>query len=330
MKKFIVEIIPYDKKAVTTAIESGAYAVIVEEEYTEKVKELGKIHIIAKNGDLVPNKDVFFIDINSKEDEEKAARMPENKLVVVETNDWTIIPLENLIAQRKNIIAKVKNKEEAETAVKILEKGVEGILLKTNNIQDIKDVSKILLANGEMLKLEEITITSIKPLGMGDRVCVDTSSNLSLGEGMLVGNTSSGFFLVHSETIDNPYVEKRPFRVNAGGVHAYIKMPSGKTKYLSELKTGDICLAVKYTGETQEVIVGRVKIEKRPMMLVEGEVQGKKVSLILQNAETIRLTDASGNAVSVIKLKNGDRVLGYTEESGRHFGIKIKETIEEK
>jgi 3-dehydroquinate synthase II len=32
----------------------------------------------------------------------------------------------------------------------------------------------------------------------------------------------------------------------------------------------------------------------------------------------------------VVDLKPGDIVLGYTEEAGRHFGMKIKETIIEK
>ncbi len=71
---------------------------------------------------------------------------------------------------------------------------------------------------------------------MGDRVCLDTVSNMVPGEGMLVGNAGSGFFLVHSESLENPYVAARPFRVNAGAVHAYLYLPEGKTKYLSEVE----------------------------------------------------------------------------------------------
>jgi 3-dehydroquinate synthase II len=54
------------------------------------------------------------------------------------------------------------------------------------------------------------------------------------------------------------------------------------------------------------------------------------VSTIHQNAETIRLVDVDGEAISVIKLKPGDEVLGHVEDAGRHFGHKIKETITEK
>ena len=67
---------------------------------------------------------------------------------------------------------------------------------------------------------------------MGDRVCVDTCTVMGTGEGCLVGNSSQALFLVHAESIENPYVSPRPFRVNAGPVHAYIMAPGGKTRYL--------------------------------------------------------------------------------------------------
>ena len=51
---------------------------------------------------------------------------------------------------------------------------------------------------------------------------------------MLVGNSSSGLFLIHAETIESGYVAARPFRVNAGPVHAYVYLPEGATKYLSD------------------------------------------------------------------------------------------------
>ena len=65
-------------------------------------------------------------------------------------------------------------------------------------------------------------------------------------------------------------------------------------------------------------------------MLVEAKCKGKKISLILQNAETIRLTKPSGKPISIVKLNRKSKVLVYLEKGGRHFGIKIKETIREK
>ena len=147
---------------------------------------------------------------------------------------------------------------------------------------------------------------------------------------MLVGNSSSGMFLIRAENIDTPYCDPRPFRVNAGGVHAYIRIPDGKTRYLADLKAGDQVLIVDADGKTEVAFVGRSKIEKRPMMLIEAEFNGQNISLILQNAETIRLTSPDGSPISVARLNIGDEVLAYTEESGRHFGVKIDETIVEK
>jgi 3-dehydroquinate synthase II len=107
-------------------------------------------------------------------------------------------------------------------------------------------------------------------------------------------------------------------------------MPDGKTKYLDELKTGDDVLIVDYTGKTYISSIGRLKIEKRPMLNIIARLDDKEFSVVLQNAETIRLTKPDGEPISVVKLKPGDKVIGYTEEGGRHFGHKIKETINEK
>ena len=155
---------------------------------------------------------------------------------------------------------------------------------------------------------------------MGDRVCVDTCANLGLGEGMLVGNSSGGLFLVHAESLENPYAAPRPFRVNAGPVHAYIRVTDDKTRYLGELAAGDEVLVVDYQGRTRPAVVGRVKVERRPLMLVAAEAGGQEVTTILQNAETIRLTRPNGEAVSIVTLQPGDEVLVALEETGRDFG----------
>jgi 3-dehydroquinate synthase II len=76
--------------------------------------------------------------------------------------------------------------------------------------------------------------------------------------------------------------------------------------------------------------MGRNKIERRPMMLVEAEAQGQPISLVLQNAETIRLVDPQGKAISVTSLKPGDKVLAHVEKSGRHFGMKVEESLIER
>ena len=175
------------------------------------------------------------------------------------------------------------------------------------------------------------TVTKIQPVGMGDRVCVDTCSMLADGDGMLMGNTSSAMLLVHAETLENPYVAPRPFRVNAGAVHAYILLPDGKTAYLSDLAIGGQVLVSDHKGAGRSAIVGRTKIERRPLLLVEAQDdRGAKASLILQNAETIRLVAPDGSAISVVNLAPGNKILGCALEGGRHFGMAVKETIREK
>ncbi len=331
MKEFWVWVEPYDKKIVTTAIESGATAIVVlDEEKAEEVKKLARATVISPSGDIKLGEDVVYVRIENKEDEERAAKYPSHVKVIVETTDWTVIPLENLIAQREELYAVVRNAHEAEVALQTLEKGVKGVVLKTEDINEIKRVAKVIESFQEVLNLVTVKITRILPLGLGDRVCVDTTSLMTRGEGMLVGNSSGGMFLVHAETEENPYVAARPFRVNAGAVHMYIRIPDNKTKYLCELNAGDQVMIYDFKGRGRIAYVGRAKVERRPMLLIEGKYENKKLSCILQNAETIRLTRPDGTPISVAELKEGDEVLGYIEEAGRHFGMKVEETIIEK
>jgi 3-dehydroquinate synthase II len=330
MKKFWLDAREWDRNLAIIALESGADAIFVTPEYVSQVKELGLIQTIAENGDIKPNEDVIELKINNKDDENNAIELGKSKIVIVETSDWIVIPLENLVAQTKNVIAFVNSSEEARLAIEALETGVDGILLKTSDINEIKKVAKLLKESSENIELVVAKITGTKQLGLADRVCVDTCTNMVGNQGMLVGNSSSGMFLIRAENIETPYCEPRPFRVNAGAVHAYIRISDGKTKYLADLKTGDQVLIVDNKGKTEITFVGRSKIERRPMMLVEAEHEGKQVSLILQNAETIRLTGSDGSPISVTHLEIGDEVLVYIEESGRHFGVKIEETITEK
>jgi len=321
----------WKKELITTAIESGVDAVLVNSSDVEKVKALGLISVIAdsKEADLKLEKDVLEITIKNKNDEERVASLSK-EMAIVDSQDWTIIPLENIIAQGAKVVFPVSCVEDAKVALTILEKGVLGILIRTDQPAVVKEIVRYAKGIGSQLALQEFIIKDIQKVSMGDRVCIDTITDMKLGEGMLIGNYSNAFFLVHSESVENPYVEPRPFRVNAGAVHAYILMPNGKTKYLDELKTGDDVLITNQKGETFASTVGRLKIEKRPMLNIIADAGNKEVSLILQNAETIRLTKPSGEPISVVKLAKGDKVLGYTEEGGRHFGFKISETISEK
>lgn len=330
MRKIWVKVDPWDKKIVTTALEGGVDGIMLPKGFSEKVKALGKIQTISEDGDLKLDKDVVIFTIKSGEDEEKIVKLSQKKQVILQCSDWKIIPLENLIAKGADVIAQVLNLEEMETAFGILEKGVGHVVYHADDIIELKKVLSWIHSRGDKIALQIAEVIKVKPVGMGDRVCVDTCTSMGMGQGMLVGNSSNALFLIHSESISNPYVSPRPFRVNAGPVHSYTRVPGGKTRYLSELSAGDPVLIVDFNGDTATGIVGRLKIEKRPLMLVKAVVGDKEMTTIVQNAETIRLTDPEGKAVSVVNLSPGDKILVAMEEGGRHFGMKIEESITEK
>jgi 3-dehydroquinate synthase II len=333
MKEVWLHLPSWEKKLVTEAIESGVDAILTEPGLVPRIRELGRMTVIAADsGDRKVPGDVEVITIQNKEDEKRAAAALKSKIVAVRTTDWDIIPIENLIPQGgERLFTFVRNLDDARLAAGILEKGVGGIVLETADPSEVARVVKFVKdLDSESFGLVALTITGIRNIGIGDRVCVDTCSNINLSEGLLVGNASQGMFLVHAENIENPYVAPRPFRINAGAVHSYVRVPGGKTRYLGELKTGDPVLVVSKSGKTYTCYVGRSKIEKRPMLVIHAEAEdGAECSIVLQNAETIRLTAPDGSAVSVAGLKIGDRVLGYMEKGGRHFGMAVDETIKE-
>jgi 3-dehydroquinate synthase II len=96
----------------------------------------------------------------------------------------------------------------------------------------------------------------------------------------------------------------------------------GKTQYLSELSAGDQVLLVNNQGRTRIADVARIKIERRPMVLIEATIASHSVKTIVQNAETVRLVTDNGSK-PVSEIKPGDRLLLRYEDGGRHFGMKI-------
>jgi len=262
---------------------------------------------------------------------EAAARDADYTIVVGE--DWTIIPLENLIArigEETDLLAGVTTAEEAQTAFETLELGSDGVLLDTDNPDEIRETVEVRdAAERETLDLQYGEVLAVERTGMADRVCIDTGNLMDHDEGMLIGSMSRGLFFVHAETAESPYVASRPFRVNAGAVHAYVRTPDGGTKYLAELKSGDEVQVVDTAGNTREAIVGRVKIEKRPMFRVELDVEGDRIETLLQNAETIKVATSEGRK-AVTDLEAGDEMLVYYEDVARHFGEAVEESIIEK
>jgi len=248
--------------------------------------------------------------------------------VIVEVKDWKIIPLENIIAKLHKVNTKIfaiaKSPEEVRKMFSILDVGVDGVIFNTSSINEVREA--MIYLGTKNFELKPAKIIEIKEVGDGERVCVDTASMLHRGEGMLIGSRSNFLFLVHNESIGSSFTSPRPFRVNAGAVHCYTLSPDGTTNYLSEVETGSEVLIINSKGKARRAIVGRSKIERRPMLMIKASVGEEIGGIITQNAETIRLIKTNGQLVSVTHLKKGDTVLAHAKSAtGRHFGMEVSD-----
>jgi 3-dehydroquinate synthase II len=270
------------------------------------------------------------IAINGKEDENNAVKAAELGVdyVIINCLDWRVIPLENLIARvcgKSKLVAEVTNAKDALVVLEALELGTDGVLLTTESVDEITKTSAIVKRQIPKIPLVTAKVTTVSQIGTGARVCVDTCDLMEPGEGILVGSQSAGLFLVEAEVHENPYVASRPFRVNAGSISMYTLGSMQNTRYLSELKAGEEVLIITKEGKVRKANVGRTKTEFRPLILVEAEVDGKKIKTILQNAETIRLVTPKGSK-PVTELKVGDEVIVHVAaKGGRHFGVSVLE-----
>ncbi|WP_031481878.1 3-dehydroquinate synthase II family protein [Maridesulfovibrio frigidus] len=326
MKKIVYKAIPFDKNLLTIALESGVDAVLAEPEHKDAITELGRVVVITPE-------EMPLVAINQKSDEDIAIDLSKDGTEVCLAKGWEIIPVENILAQVDKLALEVESLDRATLAAGVLERGADTIVVLPEAAHELKAiVAELKLSQGHM-DLQKAKITKIESAGLGHRVCVDTISMLKKGQGMLVGNSSAFTFLVHGETESNPYVAARPFRVNAGAVHAYAQMPGDRTTYLQELASGTEVLIVDAEGKTSIATVGRCKVEVRPMLLITAEVttpQGPVTGKVfLQNAETIRVVSATGEPVSVVTIKPGDEILCRLDDAGRHFGMRISEEIVE-
>jgi 3-dehydroquinate synthase II len=281
-------------------------------------------------------KKILRICISNKETENLTVKAAElgAKYLIISCANWRVIPLENLIARIKGkskLIAEVANAEEAKIALETLELGTDGVLLRVSNLDEILKTVAIVKPEALTLEMATAKIVSTKPISTGARVCVDTCDMMKQGEGLLVGSQSAGLFLIEAEVHENPYVASRPFRVNAGSLSMYTLGTLQTTRYLSELKAGDEVVIVNREGKQRKANVGRIKIEIRPLILVEAKVEDKTIKTILQNAETIRVVTPKASK-PVTELKPNDEVLVHlAAKGGRHFGISVpEETVIEK
>ena len=246
-----------------------------------------------------------------------------------------VIPLENALAGRgagrRNPIGVVSEApSEVPAALGALERGADLVIVVVRNEGDIDRLSELVDRPPSVaLHWRTVPIAATRPAGLSERVLVDTTRILRPEEGLLVGSTARFLFAVASEATGSRFSRPRPFRVNAGAPHSYVLLADGTTRYLSELVPGDRVLVVAPGRPSSVARVGRLKIERRPMVMVEAVDGPFRPTVFVQEAETVRLLGRRGPR-SVVALGRGDRVWGADLPRARHLGTAIEESVEER
>ena len=289
-------------------------------------------------GDLPDVAEIYLEDERSQD--EACSMIGLSPWILVRCKNWKMIPLENLISKSlgtgTKIAVSTDEKIEIGGAAYALEHGVDALLLPVDEeiwsealkIRESKSIDNH-KKKEDASRLNVANITSIQSGGFGERVCIDLIERLEEGEGIMVGSTSNALCLVHGETLESEFVPSRPFRVNVGAIHSYILMKDNKTKYLSELISGEKVKIINYDGNERYASIGRVKIERRPFLKISYSNEQINGQIILQHAETVRLLDNLGRAVSVTNIKTGDKILVMQDSRMRHIGNAIEGEMRE-
>ena len=290
--------------------------------------------------------DVVHVHVRSEEDQTTAlSHVGLASWVLLSFEHWSMIPVENLVAAAQGsptqIAALVRTEAEVAGAAFALQTGVDAVAVRPE--QHMLDAAFAMKAArgveatpappgpttsdmpmGEAVVLETVSVEA------GERACVDLAGLLEAGEGMLVGSTACPLLLVHGETVPSSFVPTRPFRVNAGAVHHYVLMLDGSTRYLSELQPGDEVLIANRLGGARHLPVGRVKVERRPLLLLRyRDGKGQEGHALLQNAETVRAVSPEGHARSITTIQTNDRVVVWSGGGARHLGKHIASEVKE-
>lgn len=284
------------------------------------------------------------VDVSNSEGQGKARAIAGSvEWILLDLGEWKMIPIENIIAAcdggPTKVAARISSAEQVLGAAFALQIGVDALLVNEETLPTalIAKSQRGEIVNEEptqddskQFSLSTLEVIEVREGGVGDRVCVDLTTMLDLGEGMLVGSSASSMVLVHGETVESEFVPTRPFRVNAGAAHSYILKADGSTSYLSELKMGDEVMVVNNNGVARSATVGRVKIERRPFILFRWKNEKhNEAGALLQQAETVRLISESQKLVSITELEPGATLLGWTGGAGRHVGQAISADVKE-
>tara|TARA_B000000557_G_scaffold33925_1_gene24739 strand:- start:2703 stop:3650 length:948 start_codon:yes stop_codon:yes gene_type:complete len=261
--------------------------------------------------------------------------------ILIRCEDWKMIPLENLVASSRGSGTKlaiaVSKRVELQGVAFALQHGVDAVALPPENkFPDIWSAARsIVRDNGDrnsgvgLPSLSHARITSVTEGGIGERACVDLTERLLEGEGIVAGSTSSCLSLIHGETIPSQYVPTRPFRINAGAIHSYVIMGDGTTKYISELESGDRVSVFSVDGSIREATIGRLKIERRPLLKISFESGEFTGNVMVQQAETVRLISSDSKPISATDISQDDEIIVVIDNSMRHIGSAVSGEVRE-
>ena len=265
--------------------------------------------------------------------ERALAATPDGATLLVEWTGDRVIPLESAVAHRGRrfeLWTFARTASELPAALGALEHGADRVIVSVGTPEGVDELERVVERPAPSgLSWSTVTVSGVAPAGLGDRVIVDTTSLLRPEEGLVVGSAAAFLFHVASEAVGSSFSRPRPFRVNAGAAHSYVLLADGSTRYLAELEANDRVLAVAPNGPARAVRVGRIKVERRPMVVVRADDAGTVRTVFLQEAETVRLSATDGR-VATTEIAPGARVHGVRLPAARHLGTAVEETIEER
>ncbi len=263
-------------------------------------------------------------------------------IALVEMSGWQVIPLETLVAGRRDrpasLFALAGTPQQAGLFAGVLQTGVHGVVLAPDKPGDVLEARRLMDAVAPAAapvasttgRVETATITELADGGMAERVCLDCTERFMPGQGLAVGSTAASLALVHAETLENAHIAARPFRVNAGAIHHYTLADGGTTRYLSELASGTRLVALDARGTATPLTVGRLKIERRPHTLLRWTSPSGPGHAFLQTAETVTLIAPDGAPRPVTSLRLGDSFLVWTQPGARHTGLPVDAEVVER
>lgn len=267
-----------------------------------------------------------------REAEPAIAHLRAGEPIAVRWMHERVIPLENLVAARRRagtLWVVTSRPSDLPGFLGALEHGADTVVVEVDHASQLDEVESFLERPEAALEWVRLPIRRVLSAGLGDRVIVDTTSLLAPDEGILVGSSAAVLMHIASEAVGSRYTRPRPFRVNAGAAHLYTLLANGETRYLSELVAGDAVLVARPEGSVRSARVGRIKIERRPLTLIEVEDRDRRYTAFLQEAETVRVSTEDGR-VPTSELAAGGSVFAVRMPTARHLGMAVEETIEER